>query len=122
MNEDLKSPELDRLFTAYRAATPDIDGSAGFMPALWTRIDAKRAFNRRFRLWSHGMLTAALAGCLAMGAFLVTQNAPDSDYVEVLEADNHIYLEGTFQPANYEPGTRRPEHVHVEPWTVVEEE
>lgn len=120
MDEDLKSPELDQLFTAYRAATPDIEGSGDFMPSLWTRIDAKRTFNRRFRLWTHGMLTAALAGCLAMGAFLFTQNAPYSDYVEVLEADNRIDVENTFHPARYEPASRQPES--IDPWAVVEDE
>ena len=120
MDEDLKSPELDQLFTAYRAATPDIDGSGDFMPSLWSRIDAKRTFNRRFRLWTHGMLTAAFAGCLAMGAFLFTQNAPYSDYVEVLEADNHIDIENTFHPARYEPAARQPES--LDPWAVVEDE
>src|SRR5690349_11867508 len=98
MDEDLKSPELDQLFADYREAIPDTDGGAEFLPGLWKRIDAKRGFDRRFRLWTHGILTAALAGCLAMGAFLFTQKAPYSDYLEVLEADNHVYTEGTFHP------------------------
>ena len=120
MDEDLKSPELDQLFAAYRDATPDTDGSADFVPGLWKQIDAKRSFNRRFRLWTHGMLTAALACCLAMGAFLFTQNAPYSDYLEVLEADNHVDTEGgTFQPAGFEPNQKAPA---VEPWIVVEDE
>ncbi len=120
MDEDLKSPELDQLFAAYRDALPDTDGGADFMPGLWKQIDAKRGFNRRFRLWTHGMLTAALAGCLAMGAFLFTQNAPYSDYLEVLEADNHVYTEGAFHPTNYEAAT--PNGASPEPWIVVEDE
>lgn len=121
MDEDLKSPELDQLFNAYRAATPDVDGSADFMPGLWKRIDAKRNFNRRFRLWTHGMLTAALASCLAMGAFLFTQNAPYSDYLEVLEAEQHVDTEGgAFQPANYEAAPATP--ANPDPWIVVEDE
>jgi len=121
MDEDLKSPELDRLFAAYRAASPDMDGGADFMPGLWKRIDARRAFTRRFRLWTHGMLTAALACCLAMGAFLFTQNAPYSDYLEVLEADNHVDTEGgAFLPASFD--TAKPNPSNSEPWIVVEDE
>ena len=121
MDEDLKSPKLDRLFAEYRAASPDIDGGANFMPGLWKRIDAKRAFNRRFRLWTHGILTAAFAGCLAMGAFLFTQNAPYFDYLEVLEAANRIDAEaGAFHPVSYDSSTPAPSS--AEPWIVVEDE
>lgn len=122
MEEDLKSVELDALFTAYREALPDTDGSADFMPALWKQIDARRSFDRRFRLWTHGLLTAALAGCLAMGAFLFTQNAPYSDYLEVLEADNRTATEGagTFHPVSYD--LSKPAPASAEPWIVVEEE
>ncbi|MBY0505595.1 MAG: hypothetical protein K2X03_16900 [Bryobacteraceae bacterium] len=121
MDEDLKSPELDQLFSEYRQALPDTDGSADFMPGLWKRIDAKNAFNRRFRLWTHGVLTAALGCCLAMGAFLFTQNAPYSDYLDVLEADTHVETDGgAFQPASYEP-SQNPA-ASAEPWIVVEDE
>ncbi len=120
MDEDLKSPELDQLFSEYRDAFPETDGGADFMPGLWKRIEAKRAFDRRFRFWTHGVLTAALAGCVAMGAFLFTQNAPYSDYLEVLEANNHVYTDGTFQPTTYEPVT--PNAASPEPWIVVEDE
>ena len=121
MDKDLKSPEFDQLLTAYRAAIPDIDGGADFMPGLWSRIDANRAFNRRFRLWTHGMLTAALGCCLAMGAFLFTQNAPYSDYLEVLEADNRVAPEGNFQPVNFEPASPANAGSN-DPWVVVEDE
>ena len=119
MDEDLKSPELDQLFADYRGAFPDVDAGPEFMPSLWKRIEAKRGFDRRFRLWTHGMLTAALFGCLAMGAFLFTQNAPYSDYLEVLEADNHVYAEGAFHPASY--ASPAPS-ANPEPWIVVEDE
>lgn len=126
MDEDLKSPELDQLFVAYRDATPDTDGGADFMPGLWKKIEAKRTFDRRFRFWTHGMLTAALAGCLAMGAFLFTQNAPYSDYLEVLEADNHIETDGgTFQPVSLDAAQQpvsRDAAQQNEPWIVVEDE
>jgi hypothetical protein len=115
MDEDLKSPELDQLFAAYRDALPDTDGSAEFMPGLWKRIEAKRGFDRRFRLWTHGILTAAFAGCLAMGAFLFTQNAPYSDYLEVLEAENRVNPDSSFHPVSYEAPS-------AEPWIVVEDE
>lgn len=120
MEDDLKSAELDQLFMEYRDVCPDTDGSADFMPGLWKRIDSKRAFDRRFRLWTHGILTTALAGCLAMGAFLFTQNAPYSDYLEVLEAANHVETDGAFQPTNYESAAPTPPN--AEPWIVVEDE
>ena len=37
--------KLDALFAEYRAAIPDPEASANFMPMLWQRIEARRSAN-----------------------------------------------------------------------------
>ena len=45
--------KLDALFTEYRAACPDPEPGADFMPALWRRIEARRtATVSVFRHWA----------------------------------------------------------------------
>ena len=37
--------KLDQVFAEYRAAFPDPDASAAFMPGLWQRIESRRSAN-----------------------------------------------------------------------------
>ena len=39
---DRMNDKLDGLWGEYRDAVPDIEPSAGFMPGLWKRIEARR--------------------------------------------------------------------------------
>ena len=82
--------ELDDLFRAYRAACPDIEGSPGFVPGLWRRIEAKRAARMQLRHLSRLVLSGAAAMCLLMtGAMLFPSNSSPSlnqSYVDALAA------------------------------------
>jgi len=79
--------KLDALFGAYRAACPDRDPSANFMPELWKRIESRQTFTFSFRRMASGFVTAALALTIAMGIYMAiprsNPNMPQS-YIEAL--------------------------------------
>ena len=50
---------LDALLAAYRDACPDPEPSADFMPGLWRKIEAQRAFAFTWRRLAQGIVTAA---------------------------------------------------------------
>ncbi len=82
---------LDRLWAEYRAACPDPDPGANFMPQLWKRIEARRGATASLllRRWAEAWLVATLALALAMGAFLIpSMQAPayQATYLDVLAA------------------------------------
>ena len=60
---------LSELFDQYRAACPDREPSVGFMPGLWQRIETRRSFAWRVRLYARGLVAVAAAVCLAIGIF-----------------------------------------------------
>jgi hypothetical protein len=81
---------LSELFSRYRAACPDPEPGAGFMPELWQRIDARRSFAWRLRLYARGLVTVAAAICLAIGIFASTFTTPANPvyaetYIESLD-------------------------------------
>jgi hypothetical protein len=85
--------KLDALFAEYRGAFPDPDASAGFMPGLWKRIEARRSGNLTvFRRLAQVCVAATLALAVIMGAVLIPrlEKAPiySTNYVDVLAA-NH---------------------------------
>lgn len=86
---------LDALFRAYRAACPDRDASANFMPELWQRIEARQTFTFSFRRMAHGFVTAALALTVALAVFMAippkssAQNYPGS-YLQALADANSL--------------------------------
>jgi hypothetical protein len=92
-NEDELNARLDATFAAYRAAVPDPEPGADFMPGLWRRIEARRTSSvwivRRFAQVCVG---ATLALTLLMGAVLIPrlEKAPiySSTYVDELAADH----------------------------------
>lgn len=61
---------LDALFQAYRAACPDRDASANFMPELWRRVEARQTFTFSLRHMANGFVTAALALTVALGIYM----------------------------------------------------
>ena len=85
--------KLDSLFQEYRAAIPDPDPGAGFMPGLWQRIEARRTSNLTlFRRWAQICVGATVALALLMGAVVIPhfEKLPvySASYVDVLEADH----------------------------------
>jgi peptidoglycan biosynthesis protein MviN/MurJ (putative lipid II flippase) len=84
---------LDKLFAAYRAAVPDPELSAAFMPGLWQKIESRRSGNMRvFRRLAQVCVGATLALTVVMGAFVIPhlEKLPvySASYVDALEADH----------------------------------
>jgi uncharacterized Fe-S cluster-containing radical SAM superfamily protein len=96
------SNELDRLLSAYRAACPDPEPSADFMPGLWRRIESRNHFAFRLRRWSQGVIAATAVACTLMIGVALTQATfgPES-YVEALsderDPENVVVSEANFQ-------------------------
>ncbi|MEZ5399142.1 MAG: hypothetical protein R2729_05695 [Bryobacteraceae bacterium] len=84
---------LDAVFASYRSACPGVDPSAGFMPELWKRIDARRGITSKLRIYARNLATAAATACLLIVAlqfvpFSEPRTSVDSmSYVDVLGAD-----------------------------------
>jgi hypothetical protein len=84
--------ELKLLFDRYRAACPDPEPSANFMPSVWRGIDRRRGFARQLWSYTRGLATASAAACVVL---LALQFAPApasgdlmaSTYVDLLGAD-----------------------------------
>jgi len=84
---------LDRLFEAYRGACPDFEPSAGFMPQLWQKIEARQGIPLVFGRMARNLATAALALSLLLGLAVSisgshTGQLPNESYAEVL-SDEH---------------------------------
>ncbi len=85
--------ELNHLFETYRAALPDPEASANFMPELWRKIEARQFFLLRLKKLTQVFVAAAAAICLLLGIIL---QAPASsgttvvrgNYVDVLADAN----------------------------------
>jgi len=83
---------LDALFQRYRAACPDVDPSANFMPRMWMKIEARRSFWFIFRRLAQTAMTACAALCLLLvvlnvySASQVMTLAPS--YTDALMADH----------------------------------
>jgi hypothetical protein len=72
--------ELKSLFASYRAAVPDPDSSANFMPDLWRRIQARQTLVLRVRKLTQIFVGAAAAACLL---FAMVQVVPGGSRQEV---------------------------------------
>jgi len=86
--------ELDALFASYKAAVPDPDASANFMPELWGKIDARRSFTLRVRKLTQVFVGAAAALCLLFAMIEVVPNSTHADihgtYVDMLAATHPV--------------------------------
>jgi hypothetical protein len=92
MNEETNA-KLDKMFQEYRAALPDPEPGAGFMPGLWQRIEARRVSSLWiFRRLAQVCVGATLALTILMGAFLIPrlEKSPvySTSYVDELAADH----------------------------------
>jgi hypothetical protein len=90
---DRMNDRLDGLWKEYREACPDPEASAGFIPGLWQRIEARRAANFSiFRRLAQVCVGATLALAVLMAAVLIPrlENALfyNATYVDVLAADH----------------------------------
>jgi len=87
-----ENDRLQHLMARYRESCPEIDPSAGFMPRLWERIDARRSLSWRLRGYARVIATAAATVCFAIAVFQLspfTVNPMyERTYLEALEADH----------------------------------
>jgi hypothetical protein len=82
--------ELNALFADYKAAVPDPDASANFMPQLWRNIEARQTLMLRVRKLTQIFVGAAAAVCLLFAMVQVVPSAsrPEmhASYVDALAA------------------------------------
>ncbi len=81
--------KFDNLMTEYRAACPEPDGSASFLPNLWRQIEAQKTFLRHVRGWTSAYVTAAALICLLLVVLIALQASrpPGLTYIDVLNED-----------------------------------
>ena len=84
---------LDQLFVEYRNACEAPELSAGFMPALWQRIEARQSTSWVFKKISGWFVAASAAAAVALGLALLSMpptpvGASVSTYVDALAADH----------------------------------
>ena len=99
---------LSALFEAYRAACPDREPGANFMPQLWQRIEARERVANVFGRLARNLVTVALALSILMAfAVSVTRSRmaslPSETYVEVLAEDHARRNLDYFEPVPIEP-------------------
>jgi hypothetical protein len=91
--QTLSDNELDRLFTSYRDACPDVELSANFMPGIWARIEARRGFLPSFQHLARFVMAACAVACLLLallnfGTGRATVPA-EPNYAEALASDQN---------------------------------
>src|ERR1019366_1778351 len=83
---------LDRLFAEYRQACEAPELSAGFMPALWQKIEARQSTSWVFKKISGWFVavSAATTAVLALALLSTSGGAGNyaTTYVEALAADH----------------------------------
>lgn len=84
---------LQHLLERYRSACPDVEPTANFMPGLWDRIESRRGFSWKLKIYSRAIASAAAALCFAVmlmqfGPFKGANSIYESTYLEALEADH----------------------------------
>jgi uncharacterized membrane protein len=92
---------LDELLQRYRAACPEIEPSANFMPGIWEKIESRRSFWFAFQHVARTAMTASTALCLLLlilNFVAAPQNRLAPTYVDALAADHSAeqtyYAEG----------------------------
>lgn len=73
---------LNALFRAYRAACPEPEPSANFMPQLWQRIEGRQTFSFFLGRMASGFVTAAVALTLVMAVYLYFPSPSSAFYSE----------------------------------------
>jgi hypothetical protein len=61
-------PRLEDVWLEYRAAFPDVEPGADFIPRLWARIESRSSFTLVFERLARFLVTAAAAACLLLAA------------------------------------------------------
>ena len=85
---DQWNDELNSLFASYKAAVPDPEASASFMPELWRKIESRRSIVLRVKKLTQVFLAAAAAISIVFVTILTVPGFSRSEargsYIEVL--------------------------------------
>jgi hypothetical protein len=85
---DQWNDELNGLFASYKAAVPDPEASANFMPELWRRIEGRQSILLRIKKLTQVFLAAAAAISIVFVTILsvpaFSRSDPSGSYIEVL--------------------------------------
>jgi hypothetical protein len=91
---------LDALFISYRAACPNPDASANFMPEMWARIEARENSVKWIGRMAKALIATAVAASLILGMISSGRNQSsgsnaffDATFVQALTADRASNLE-----------------------------
>ncbi len=90
MTHENGSERLEKLWTAYRQATPEPEPSVNFMPELWARIEAARpsSWALVFARLASRLVTVAAAVILAMSVYIWSPASSSSTgYVDSLASE-----------------------------------
>jgi hypothetical protein len=87
--------ELNTLFQAYRAACPETEPSANFMPEIWRRIEDRQRSMFFLGRWARAFVTAAAVLSLGMAAYLYIPKGHNTiisveSYVEAIAAGHAV--------------------------------
>ena len=91
-NSDGQDPRLEGLWSEYRSACPEPEGSVAFMPSLWEKIETRRTDPiRTVRRFARVCVMAAVAAVLilAISASRLQYDPPiTANYVDALNAEH----------------------------------
>lgn len=90
---------LDEMFSAYRAACPNPDASADFMPEMWARIEARENSVKWIGRMARALIAAAVAASVILGIISAGKQSSGANaffnatFVQALSADRASSLE-----------------------------
>jgi hypothetical protein len=121
MNLDDSQSQLDRLFKQYGDACGSPEGSANFMPALWTKIEARQSKGLFFERVARTFVAATMAACGALGVLMLmpAQQQPSaffsSSYVEAIATANAHETAPYLAPVRFDFGQDRATQDSLDP-------
>ncbi|MBZ5607478.1 MAG: hypothetical protein LAP38_04415 [Acidobacteriia bacterium] len=85
-NNGLRNDDLDGLFAQYKAALPDPEASANFMPELWRKIEGRQSVLVRVKRLTQIFVATAAAICLLFAILLQVPSRTElrGNYVDIL--------------------------------------
>jgi hypothetical protein len=63
---EVDDSQLDRLFSDYARACPEIEPSANFMPTLWQKIESRSSIGSVFARLARSVMAASAALCVLL--------------------------------------------------------
>jgi hypothetical protein len=107
MTENRNEKALDALLANYRAACPEQDTSANFMPSLWAKIEERRRRDTWLFRWANAFAASAAMLAILSGAYYYSnpKPVPQRAYIEKLtEEINEDHFLATTYTAKFPGG------------------